>query len=116
MTREKATECLKSMIYTYRLLIEKKVPMDEEDIQALDMAISALSVEPCEDCISRKETLEAIIQRLCIKDESYLLESEKTIYQQIKEMPSVQPIIPNMTIPADDSYMRNVRRDCGLYE
>ena len=44
------------------------------------------------ECIDRQATLDAIIKRLGIKNESYLLPAEKTIYQQIKAMPSVTPI------------------------
>ena len=47
MTREKAKECIESIIDTYQMLEEKQVnsdvPIDEEDIEALEMAISALS-------------------------------------------------------------------------
>ena len=47
MTREKAKECIESIIDTYQMLEEKQVnsdvPMDEEDIEALEMAISTLS-------------------------------------------------------------------------
>ena len=46
------------------------------------------------DCIDRKATLDTIIKRLGIKNESYLLPAERTIYQQIKEMPSVTPQEP----------------------
>ena len=46
------------------------------------------------DCIDRQATLDAIIKRLGIKNESYLLPAEKTIYQQIKDMPSVTPQEP----------------------
>lgn len=46
MTREEAIESLKSIIDTYETLEEKQVnsdvPLDGEDIQALNMAISAL--------------------------------------------------------------------------
>ena len=41
------------------------------------------------DCIDRQATLDAIIKRLGINNESYLLPAERTIYQQIKDMPSV---------------------------
>ena len=43
------------------------------------------------DCIDRKATLDAIIKRLGIKNEAYLLEAERVIYQQILAMPSVTP-------------------------
>jgi hypothetical protein len=43
------------------------------------------------DCIDRQATLDAIIKRLGIRNESYLLPAEKTLYLQIKDMPSVTP-------------------------
>ena len=47
MTREEAIESIKSIIDIYKILVEKQidsdVPLDNEDIQALEMAISALS-------------------------------------------------------------------------
>ncbi len=46
------------------------------------------------DCIDRQATLDAIIKRLGIKNETYLLEAERTIYQQILAMPSVTPQEP----------------------
>lgn len=46
------------------------------------------------DCIDRKATLDAIIKRLGIKNEAYLLEAERVIYQQILAMPSVTPQEP----------------------
>ena len=48
-----------------------------------------LEKEPCDDAISRSATLDAIIKRLGIKNETYLLEAERVIYQQILAMPSV---------------------------
>jgi hypothetical protein len=52
-----------------------------------------LKLNPCEDYVSRQATLNAIIKELCIKDESYLLQSEKTIYNVVKNMPPVTPKI-----------------------
>ena len=46
------------------------------------------------DCIDRQATLDAIIKRLGIKNETYLLEAERVIYQQILAMPSVTPQEP----------------------
>lgn len=43
------------------------------------------------DCIDRQATLDAIIKRLGIRNETYLLEAERVIYQQILAMPSVAP-------------------------
>ena len=44
-----------------------------------------------DDCVSRQATLDAIIKKLCIKDESYLLQSEKVIYNVVKNMSPVTP-------------------------
>lgn len=49
--------------------------------------LEALDQEPCDDAISRKDTCTAIIKRLGIKDETFLLEAERAIYQQILAMP-----------------------------
>ena len=43
------------------------------------------------DCIDRQATLDAIIKRLGIKNETYLIATERAIYQQILAMPSVTP-------------------------
>lgn len=86
MTIEEAIESLKSIIDTYEMLEEKQVnsdvPLDGEDIQALDMAISALSAEPCENCISRRAVLELIAD--------YDL-SMGQVVKGIHALPSVQP-------------------------
>ena len=86
---------------------------NEQHKQALDMAISALSAEPCDDCISRK----AVLELATPVDSMYAdITVEMISADDVRKLPSVQPVIPNMTITVDDSYMRNVRRDCGLYE
>lgn len=91
MTREEAIESLKSIIDTHEMLEEKQVnsdvPLDGEDIEALDMAISALSTEPCEDCISRTEVIKAIDER---EDVNGKVNAED-IRTDIVTMPSVQP-------------------------
>lgn len=58
--------------------------MKKQRLQAIKSNIS-------EDCVSRQATLNAIIKELCIKDESYLLQSEKAIYNVVKNMPPVTP-------------------------
>ena len=79
-----------------------------EEIFAL--AIQALEQEPTTkndlgvDCIDRQATLDAIIKRLGIKNESYLLSAERTIYQQIKDMPSVTPQEPKTGHWIDDEF------------
>ena len=47
--------------------------------------------QPNDDCVNRQATLDAIIKELCIKDESYLLQSEKVIYNVVKNMSPVTP-------------------------
>ena len=72
------------------------------------------------ECIDRQATLDAIIKRLGIKNESYLLPAEKTIYQQIKDMPSVTPIRPkghwidtnNLDVKYKAIYMCSNCRSC----
>ncbi len=52
---------------------------------------NVVAIAPCGDAISRKDTCTAIIKRLGIKDETFLLQAERVIYQQILAMPSVTP-------------------------
>ena len=59
MTREEAIDVL---ITHKKILIDNVTSeLDENDIEALDIAIKALDQEPCEDAISRKAT----VKRLC---------------------------------------------------
>lgn len=107
MTREEAIESLKSIIDTYEMLEEKQVnsdvPLDGEDIQALGMAISALSAEPCDDCISRNDVIKMLNTmdrytadklKLCDTDkefphnEVFIVDD---VYEELDLLPSVQP-------------------------
>lgn len=104
MTREKA-------IAWFEFL--KKGFVNTEYEEYLNLAITALSAEPCDDCISRK----AVLELATPTDSMYAdITVEMISADDVRKLPSVQPIIPNMIITVDDSYMRNVRRDCGLYE
>ena len=106
MTREEARKVIKDGLEDMSLDY-----IDIEQYEALTMAIKALEQnesaeewyklfvekleqEPSGDLISRQATLNAIIKELCIKDESYLLQSEKTIYNVVKKMPPVNPQEP----------------------
>lgn len=85
MTREEELDWLcrlRSEIYVY-MPKEWLIPMNN----ALDMAIKALEQEPCEDCISRAETLEKFRPK-GIADELW---KECHEYKVIASMPSVQP-------------------------
>lgn len=62
------------------------VKTDTEILTALDMAISALSAEPCEDCISRQALLKKV---------KYLgdfnIDLDYVSKEDVESMPSVQP-------------------------
>lgn len=61
MTNEEARHTLKSLKEYYNDKNEDSyVGFDDEDNEALDMAIKALEQQPCEDCISRTEALRLI--------------------------------------------------------
>lgn len=54
MTNEEARHTLKSLKEYYNDKNEDSyVGFDDEDNEAIDMAIKALEQQPCEDCISR---------------------------------------------------------------
>ena len=59
--------------------------------ETLDMALKELKQHPSDYCVNKQATLDAIIKELCIKDESYLLQSEKVIYNVVKNMPPATP-------------------------
>ena len=104
MTREEAIRELENMKnFNYTLA----------PLEVFEMAISALSTEPCDDCISRKAVLELAVPVGTMYAD---MTEEMISADDVRKLPSVQPTIPNMTITVDDSYMRNVRKDCGLYE
>ena len=70
------------------------------------------------DCIDRQATLDAIIKRLGIKNETYLLEAERVIYQQILAMPSVTPQEPKTGHWIEDAEQHHVEKtyhcsECG---
>lgn len=114
MERSKAIKALESM--RNRMDIFDTIAPTEERKKAIDLAIVSLKTDEAYnlmyehadvqeiptgsttkndlgvDCIDRQATLDAIIKRLGIKNETYLLEAERVIYQQILAMPSVTPI------------------------
>ena len=114
MTREEAKNIVEQQLS--ELLSNPLVTLDEKYVEAEKMAIKALEKEPCDDAISRSATLDAIIKRLGIKNETYLLESERVIYQQILAMPPVTPQ-PKMGqwIMSDDGLYRPICNNCGAH-
>lgn len=81
MTREEAKEVLQEQIY--KCWSES----DEKGIDALNVAISLLCQQPCEDCISRTEALK---HSYIVYDDE--LERHNVIsVEDIEELPSVTP-------------------------
>lgn len=59
-----------------------------KEISFYDMAISALSAEPCEDCVSREE-----VYKITLNESMKLsLEQEHKIRMTVRDLPSVQPM------------------------
>ena len=90
MTREEAIEMLR--------FINKNVTDDIAE-EALDMAIEALSAEPCGDCVSRKAVLHIITDWFlgCGK-----ADGAPTMKAQVRALPAVQPVRPNEWIPVSE--------------
>jgi len=86
MTREQAKREIDSLDF---YLQNHTDDYGEESHTAMMMAIKALEQQPCEDCISRENTLKAIIEQLGIRNEDYLIPAEATLYKVVKNMPSV---------------------------
>ena len=76
MTREEALQILDT------------IPTIGEQVDALEMAIEALSTEPCEDCISREEAKRIVDHYIQFYDGQF------RINESIDNLPSVQPIRP----------------------
>lgn len=77
MTREEAIEIIKD--YDVNGCGYCHQGGDEIE-EAFDMAIEALSAEPCEDCISRKEAINAIKRTVSTEQ-----------IKALKRLPSIQP-------------------------
>ena len=75
MTREEALQILDT------------IPTIGKQVDALELAIEALSAEPCEDCISRAE-----VKR--IVDYVKFYDGQFRINESIDNLPSVKPIRP----------------------
>lgn len=91
MTREEQIDWL------YRLRADLNngtifAPWKKEFTEALT---GVLDQEPCEDVISREDTLKAMIEQLGIRNEDYLIPAEATLYKVVKNMP---PVIPQPKI------------------
>lgn len=99
MTREDAVTTLKDiseMVHKQKE-IEKStlygiLDSNNEPLEALDMAIKALSAEPCEDCISREEVCDYIAEFV---NHEYATDREREMVKHIiggiQHLPSIQP-------------------------
>lgn len=124
--REDAIDIIQSILDKYEEdeCLVTEITIGDGDIEALRLGIEALEQESTAkndlevDCIDRKATLNAIIKRLGIKNETYLLQAERVLYQQIKDMPSVEPQEPRWIptserLPKEDADVLVTLR-CGL--
>lgn len=71
-------------------LESNKITLGEYD-ELIEPLRREIEQEPCESCISRENTLKAMIEQLGIRNEDYLLPAEATLYKVVKNMPPVQP-------------------------
>ena len=96
MTREEALQILDT------------IPTIGEQVDALEMAIQALSQEPCDDAISRKEALK------CINDiwGDYFILNE--LFERIDKLPSVTQK-SGKWIMSDDGLYRPICDKCGAH-
>ena len=69
----------------------KRQPLQAVNPNSMQLIFEQMNRPTSDDCVSRQAVLNAIIKELCIKDESYLLQSEKVIYNVVKNMPPVTP-------------------------
>ena len=85
MTNEEAINIMSQMIK------DEEGFLSDNTVEAHKMAIKALEQESSEDCISRENTLKAMIEQLGIRNEDYLIPAEATLYKVVKNMPPVTP-------------------------
>lgn len=90
MTREEARQRIK--ILSAGLRDEDSVEYAVfDDKEALEMAISALSAEPCDDCISRQAVLNTLDNMDKALDEERTIEKYKELLMEcIKVLPSAE--------------------------
>ena len=96
MTNEEAINTLKSLKSYYNDKSEyckdRYIGFDNEDNEALDMAIKALEQQSCDDCISRAyiESIVEELENICINGDEHIL----SLLSNIKNAPSVTPSRP----------------------
>ena len=90
MTREEAKRWIEVLASSAKIY-NGKVRIDDDDIEALETAITALSNDPCEDAISRKELIEWL-EKVTVTEGITFDTGFKQILTDIRQMPSVQPV------------------------
>lgn len=100
MTREEAKEVLQEQIY--KCWCES----DEKGIDALNVAISLLCQQPCEDCISRAEAL----KHSYIVYDDELVRHNVVSVEDIEELPTIIEADKAESEDPDCEYYRNM---CG---
>ncbi len=92
MTRDEAIKTLRSMKSDFPLPKAAQTRRAQND--ALDVAIEALKVEPCEDTISRQAAVDAL-NKLDVSDgvgiSSIACDLQEEAIRSIENLPSVQP-------------------------
>lgn len=78
-------------VYTHELAIQSICDEIKEKSRDDYIKLCREEQEPCEDAISREDTLKAMIEQLGIKNEDYLIPAEATLYKIVKNMPPVTP-------------------------
>lgn len=89
MTREEREEAI-AILEEVRVIDDSMFQFNSAYLKALDMAIEALKVEPCEDAVSREAVLR--INELHHGQMSNRINHQ--IWEEIKALPSVQPTQP----------------------
>lgn len=115
MTNDKA----KSVINELKLYVEDLPGYSADEVaEALEMSIKALEIEPCDDCISRADILDAIEtwDKFGVNAEQKLIRWKDhyvpyvhldDVRNAIANMPSVTPSIPDV----ENNY--NIGYNCG---
>ena len=92
MTNEEARYTLKSLKDYYNDKNEDNyIGFDNEDNEALDLAIKALEQQPCDDCISREAVKEMLTAEWTKYMPMELDMSLSFVLEKISELPSVTP-------------------------
>ena len=96
MTRERTIEQLKLMLRC------PEDNLDDEDREAVEVCIEALEQEPCDDCISREEALQALCKAVHKNDDTIPCPNQRVsclwnktkvqdYAEEILKLPSVTP-------------------------